>query len=294
MQFVKNVSSVILYPFEKVISTSKNILCTYEKNIQLRKDIAALKIEVQRCANMKKENALLREYYGFKRLANFQLIPCEIIGKNPGLYNKTLIVDRGFSKGITRNMTVVAASGLIGRVLETAKKTSEILTLHNRNSFVSAIDLRSRVQGIIGWKKGKSLIFDNVELHSDVKEGDTVLTSGMGDIFPKGIFIGKVKRVLENPNKIVMNIEIEPFVDFSLLENVFIIKEVENSIADTLSFQTNGQIINVNFDMLKLLDEHKSTSIHKQFVGERSSYFSLINYNFQVSVPFKNHKTIKQ
>jgi len=246
---VKNVSALILYPFGKVISVSRNIFSAQSKNLKLKKEIVNLRIEIQRCVNIKRENELLREYYGFKQLANFELFACEIIGKSPGLYNKTFIVDRGLHKGIRRNMTAVAANGLVGRVLESTNITSEVLTLYNRDSFVSAIDLRSRVQGIIGWRKGTHLILDNVALHSDVKEGDTLVTSGMGSVFPKGIFIARIISVEENPEKIVMDIQAEPFVDFSLLENVFIIKECEHSSVGTFSEKESKERVWVKMDM---------------------------------------------
>jgi rod shape-determining protein MreC len=161
--------------------------------------------------------------YGFKPMQEFELIPCEIIGKSPGPYNKSIILDRGEKAGIRKNLPVIAAKGLIGKIIETSTLSSEMLTLYNRSTIISALDLRSRVQGIVKWKGSRYLLFDDVSLHSDVVAGDTIITSGMGGIYPQGIFVGIVQSVKESPKEIVMNIAVEPLVDVSVLEDVFVI-----------------------------------------------------------------------
>ncbi len=140
-------------------------------------------------------------------------------------------------------MPVISENGLVGKVIEATYTTSELLTLYHRNSFVSAMNLRSRVQGIVTWNNSRYLTLDNVALHSDMKMGDTLVTSGMGGVFPKGIFIGQVHKVAENPQEIVMNIKLVPFVDISLLENVFVI--TENDSAGIVSFTPIDTITDV-------------------------------------------------
>jgi rod shape-determining protein MreC len=226
---VRNISAVLLFPIEKTISFVSNLFTLHRQNTELRKEIAEVSLQMQRCANIRKENAKLREWYGFQAMSDFMLVPCEIIGKSPGLYNKSIILDRGEKAAVRKNLPVIAAHGLVGKILETSILTSEMLTLYNRNALVSAIDLRSRVQGIVKWKGSQYLMLDDVPLHSDILVGDTIITSGMGGIYPKGIFVGVVQSVGESPKEIVMTIKVKPFVDISLLEDVFIIKEVKRT-----------------------------------------------------------------
>lgn len=262
LDFTRGISSSILYPFEKSITFIKNIFGLYRKNTALRNEIATISLEIQRCANIKRENRILRELYGFKPMFDFNLIHCEIIGKSPGLYNKSLIIDGGLEDGIGKNMPVISANGLVGKIIETTQKSSELSTLYNRNFFVSAIDLRSRVQGIVKWQREKVLILDDVPLHSDVKVEDTLLTSGMGGVFPKGIFIGRVTKVKESPKEIVMHIEIEPFVDFSLLESVFAITESSTSSILSISVTDNLKMVMVHIDMFKAIKNPQSFSLN--------------------------------
>jgi rod shape-determining protein MreC len=251
----KNISTALLYPFSKAIAFSKNIFSLHQENSQLRRKITLLSMEIQRCSNIKRENMILRELYDFKPLESFTLIPCEIIGKNPGLYNKSYIIDGGTEDGIEKNMAVMAIDGLVGKVVEITKKTSEVVTLYNRNSFVSALNLRSRVPGIVKWRRESLLILDDVPLHSDIKQGDTIVTSGMGGIFPKGIFIGFVRSVRESPKEIVMRIEIEPFVKFLLLEEVFVIVEgKESSLITSSDNIPKEKEIFVNLDLFKKIE----------------------------------------
>lgn len=240
---LSNISTIILFPLQKTISFSTNLFTLHRQNTELRRRISINSLEIQRCSNIRKENNILRELHGFKPLIDFSFISCEIIGKNPGLHNKSIIIDRGTKDGIEKNMPVISENGLVGKVIEATYTTSELLTLYHRNSFVSAMNLRSRVQGIVTWNNSRYLTLDNVALHSDMKMGDTLVTSGMGGVFPKGIFIGQVHKVAENPQEIVMNIKLVPFVDISLLENVFVI--TENDSAGIVSFTPIDTITDV-------------------------------------------------
>lgn len=255
LNIIKEVSTVILYPLQKTIIFTRNIFSLYRKNRVLEKKIATISLEIQRCKNIKRENKILRELYGFKPMTDFNLIPSEIIGKSPGLYNRSIIINRGTKDGIEKNMPVISADGLVGKIFESKRKTSELLTLYNRNSFVSAIDLRSRVQGLVKWQRGEFLVLDDVPLHSDIRIGDTLLTSGMGSVYPKGIFIGKVRKVEENPTEIVMQIKVESFVNFSLLEDVFVIIESEASFFSSPSDTETTKVVMVHLDMFHTIKD---------------------------------------
>ncbi len=243
LRTIRSISTIILFPLQKTISFSTNLFTLHRQNTELRRRISISSLEIQRCSNIRKENKILRELHGFKPLIDFNFISCEIIGKNPGLYNKSIIIDRGSKDGIEKNMPVISENGLVGKVIETTYKTSELLTLYHRNLFVSAMNLRSRVQGIVTWNNSRYLTLDNVVLHSDIKIGDTLVTSGMGGVFPKGIFIGQVHQVTQSPQEIVMNIKLVPFADISLLEDVFVITESDS--AEVFSFTSVDTITDV-------------------------------------------------
>jgi rod shape-determining protein MreC len=258
LNIVRRVSEIAIYPFEKTTTSIKNVITVYRENMVLRKEIAVISLKIQRCTNIKRENKILRELYSFKPMIDYNLIPCEIIGKNPGLYNSSIIIDGGIEDSIQKNMPVISAKGLVGKIIEISQKSSELVTLYNRSSFVSAIALRSRVHGIVKWQSGGVMVLDDVPLHSDIKAGDTLLTSGMGGVFPKGIFIGEVIKVEESPKEIVMKIEIVPFVDYSLLEEVFVITESKTTITLPVSVTESIKIPGVNLDLFKTIRNPQS------------------------------------
>jgi len=268
---VRNIASVLLYPSQKVITSTKNLFSVYRDNKVLRRKIAMISLEIQRCKNMKKENIILRELFGFKPILNFNLIPGEIIGKNPGLYNKIFIIDSGLKNGVKKKLPVIVAKGLVGKIIESTSNTSQVLTLYNRNSYVSVTDLRSRVHGIIKWQGGKFLILDDVSLHSDIKFGDTLITSGLGGVFPKGIFVGSVIKVSENPRKIVMQIDVKPFVDYSLLENVFVIVESKISHLIPYSKKDTLSVLLIHFDLFVNIEKPKGFS--EVFMSRSKNFF---------------------
>ncbi len=262
LNIVRRVSEIALYPFEKTTASVKNVITVSRENMVLRKEIAVISLKIQRCANIKRENKILRELYGFKPMIDYTLIPCEIIGKNPGLYNSSIIIDGGIEDSIQKNMPVISAEGLVGKIIEISQKSSELITLYNRSSFVSAIDLRSRVHGIVKWHSGEVMVLDDVPLHSDIKDGDTLLTSGMGGVFPKGIFIGEVIKVEESPKEIVMKIEIVPFVDYSLLEEVFVITESKTTITLPVLVTESIKMPAVNLDLFKTIRNPHSFALY--------------------------------
>jgi rod shape-determining protein MreC len=277
---VESISSIVLYPFEKAVTFIKNIATVYSENIELRKKLATFEFEKQRCIGILEENERLRELYRFKQHQNYRLMPCEIIGKSPGLYNRAIIIDGGTKDGLKKNMTVISKDGLAGKLIECYNNSSLVLILFNRNCFVSAIDVRSRVQGIITWSGGDKLSMDNVPLYSDVMKNDTIITSGMGEVYPKNIFIGTVTSVKGNPQKIAMQIEVKPFVDYSVVENLFVIVPSEEwSLMEHAKKDTITPVY-VSFDIFEKIENREK--MEKTFMKYKTGYKE------EKYVPFSN------
>ena len=124
-------------------------------------------------------------------------------------------------------MAVVTAQGLAGKVLQVGNNHSTAELLLDRNFRVSALVQRSRVSGIVKWIEGESVVLSQVPKRSDVKIEDQVITSGLSLIFPGGLKIGKVTSVEEEEKGMFMTITLKPAVDFTKLEEVFVIRNQE-------------------------------------------------------------------
>ena len=181
------------------------------------------------------ENSLLREQLGFSATTKHQNIPAEVIGKDPGNTFNSIVINKGSSSGIKRNMPVVALQdgfhGLVGKIGEVGKFTSIIIPIYNESSFVSARLQESRYEGLIsGSGYSESILkMDYVKkiARESIKYGDFIITSGMKSIYPKGIYIGRVTAIEGKEWDTSLQLEIEPVVDFSRLEYVFVLKRGE-------------------------------------------------------------------
>ena len=217
---------------------SINELSELKNDYDMLKDKLAEYEELERNIDeLKKENIFLREQLGFSRTSEYRNIPAEVIGKDPGNTFNSIIINKGHHHGIERDMPVIGLengyNGLVGRVSEVGEYASIIVPLYDSSSYVSARLQESRFEGLISGSgySDSMLKMDYVKklARQSIKYGDFVITSGMKSIYPKGIYIGRVTAIEGKEWDTSLQLEIEPVVDFSRLEYVFVlVKEKEN------------------------------------------------------------------
>lgn len=209
--------------FEDVKETKKT-------NQELLKRVNELERQLLDLDRLTKENKELREALNFKdQYDEYDFIGCSIIAKDPGNWFEVFTINRGMNDKITPDSPVITAYGLVGRVSKTDLTTSRIISIIDIDSTVSARLSKSRdlivVRGDVELK-GKGLCrADYIPPNVDVMPGDTVETSGIGGIYPKGIIIGKVVSVISNQGQYDSYAVIEPVVDFKRLEEVIVLKK---------------------------------------------------------------------
>jgi len=136
---------------------------------------------------------------------------------------KSIIIDKGEKDGLRINMPVVNSEGAVGRVVSVSSNYAQVLLITDQNSAVDGLVQRSRGRGMVKGMGSGECYFDYVIKTCDIKEGDTIVTSGLGRIFPKGLYLGKVKKIDDSPNKLFKDVRVTPAVDFSKLEEVLIV-----------------------------------------------------------------------
>jgi rod shape-determining protein MreC len=111
----------------------------------------------------------------------------------------------------------------VGLVVGTGARTATVKRIVDPGSRVSACLQLTRTTGILRARSDGDLFMDWVAPDADVQPGDTVISSGLGSVVPKGILVGEVKNVFEDPDKFSLSLEVDPFVDFGRLEEVFVL-----------------------------------------------------------------------
>jgi rod shape-determining protein MreC len=182
-------------------------------------------------ADIRQENNRLREQLEFSQMLVYRHIAAEIIGRDPENLFSALVVNRGKNQGVTNNMPVIAYQNgveiLIGKIIRTARIESLLMPLYDSSSYISARLAESRIEGIVEGQGSPDapllLRFVRRRARGEVNIGEPVVTSGLGGVYPPGIILGRVSRVLYQDTDMSIEIELESSADFSRLEYVFII-----------------------------------------------------------------------
>ncbi len=179
---------------------------------------------------LRRENEALREQLGFSERAAFQGISARVIARDPGNHFSTIVVNRGSAHGVRENMPVIAfqggLQGLVGKVVLVGLTTATVQPITDPNSFVAARLQSSRFDGLVaGSQTGSGMLsmsYVKKLALNEIQYGELVVTSGMGQLFPEGIHIGRIREMKAKGYEASLELEIEPIVDFSRLEYVFI------------------------------------------------------------------------
>lgn len=203
------------------------------QNRELKKEILALVSENRRYKEMLATHDRLKKLLQFKETIRSPALASQVVGRDPTGWFKSIIIDKGKEDGIALDMPVVNASGVVGRVVAVSPHYAKALLIIDQNSSVDCLVQRSRDRGMLKGLSTEKCKMDYVVTSSDVMVGDVVVTSGLGGVFPKGLPLGSVTSVNEAAGELFKDIEIQPVVDFSKLEEVLVIlQEGESSLLE--------------------------------------------------------------
>jgi rod shape-determining protein MreC len=172
-------------------------------------------------------NVRLRDLIDFQRNISERVVAAEVIGKDPSAWFKTVIIDKGEADGLTRGLPVVMPQGIAGQVIEVSNHYSKVMLILDSNSAVDSLVQRTRARGVIKGQSTDQCRLDYVLRKNDVRIGDTIVSSGLDGVYPKGLRLGFVSQVIEHDADIFHEVIITPFVDFEKLEEVLVILEVQ-------------------------------------------------------------------
>jgi len=200
------------------------------QNKELQKIVEELREENNLLREYRQENARLRKLLDFQEAVegHYTLTPARVIARNPENWFRTLTINKGFRDGIQKNMPVINDKGVVGRVINVTAHTSEVLLILDREGAVGALIQQTRAPGIVEGLGPNTDELQMVHLAHDapVSKNQVVITSGFGGIFPKGLRIGYVKKIIPEANGLMKRAIVQPFVDFNRLEEVMVVTGV--------------------------------------------------------------------
>lgn len=204
----------------------------YQENSSLQNlanEVSLMKVQV---AELDQENANLKQMLNYQgRAAQFKLIAGQVTGRSPLAWNSTMTLSVGSLAGVARGMPVISQSGaLIGRIESVAEfsSTAVLLTSSQTTDGVSAniISGKQTQFGIVSGSLGNSSLLTMQfisELSGGARPGDLVVTSGLSDMYPRGILIGRVKQFISDGSGITHSALVTPAADLNYLNYVFVL-----------------------------------------------------------------------
>ncbi len=166
-----------------------------------------------RLAELEEENRQLTQLLALRETLPRGALVSEVIGAGFTPGQGYLILGKGSHDGLEAGMMAVTADGVVGQLVSVTPTTAQVLPLNDSASGIGAITTRSRVTGVLKGYRGGQCQLEYIAVDADVKEGDDLVTSGLGQHFPRGYPLGKVTNVSKDPARSALTATVQPGVN---------------------------------------------------------------------------------
>jgi rod shape-determining protein MreC len=198
------------------------LIDTRQRNLELAAENQKLRARLNQIDEVTLQNQRLRKLLAFVDDLDRAALPAQVIGEDVTPWARTIVIDKGTRSGLRQWLAVVAAEGVVGRVIKTSSHSSRVLLITDPSSAVAALIQNTRSRGILRGH-GERLSVEYMEHDARVQPADLLVTSGMGGVFPKGLPLARVVSVSQDHFDLFQRIEALPAADFSRLEEVLVI-----------------------------------------------------------------------
>ena len=198
-----------------------------QENRDLKFKIEQLQLQQVRLTDDAQQARRLQALLSFKEQYIAKTVAAQVIGSSGSEQSRSIYVDKGTANGVEKDMAVITAEGVVGKVLRAFGSTSQVLLINDQSSGVGAILDKSRLQGVVKGTSTGDVILENVMTDESVAPGERVVTSGGDQIFPKGLTVGTVMKVSPGAD-LFLNIRLTPSANLSRLEEVLVITKKED------------------------------------------------------------------
>jgi rod shape-determining protein MreC len=192
-----------------------------QQNQELQIQLVAARAQVQQLSEEAAEGRRLRELLEFRHRLPFQTVAAEVIATSPGEASRAIFIDKGTDAGLTPDLAVITPAGVVGKILTVFPHTAQVLLITDSSSGAACTLERSRVQGILKGGKLNQCQVDYVMNEAPVALGELVLTSGLDQIYPKGLPLGTVAQTADG--NIYKNIRVKPTAALDRLEGILVV-----------------------------------------------------------------------
>lgn len=222
------VNEVTVGVFYSLFATLKNSISELsmvaEENRQLRRNLTQAELTIAMCEEAGRENTRLRSVLGFEQPPGYSLLPAEVISISGDYFPLLAVINLGEDDSVYVDQPVINQQGLIGRIGSVSKNSATVQLLTDPSNRVAARVAASREMGIIKFSMPMGMVLDNFPIRGTIKVNDTILSSGLGGVYPPGLTVGFVKAVTRPELEPFCEIQVEPAANFYSLDELFVLK----------------------------------------------------------------------
>ena len=216
------------------------IVNTRKENIKLKSKVKKLENKVWDLMQTQRENERLKKLLDFSKELDLKKVLAQVVGWDSSNHFRALRINKGKIHGILPLSPVITMDGLVGYITRVSYNYSDILTVLDSNNKVDALFDRTRIHGIVEGTSEQKMLMRYINRNQELMISDQIITAGLGNIYPKGIRIGKVTKIENESYGLTQKIEITPAVNFHRLEEVLILVRNDKNSEDKNSEETHN------------------------------------------------------
>ena len=233
-------------PFERVfLSVGHGVSHTWhnyvdlrhvrQQNQELQSELNRMRLEQSSLAVDAREGLRLQKLFGFQQQYIAKTVAAHIIGTSGTDLSRVLVIDKGSNQGLKTDMPVITPDGVVGKVRDVFANTAQILEINDQTSGLGIVLTQTRLRGILrGNAAGQTEIIDILP-DERIQPGEQVVTSGGDSVYPSGLPVGSVERVVNDPeHNPYVAVLVRPAVNLSRLDDVLVITQTQNTMPATM------------------------------------------------------------
>ena len=211
-------------PFSRVKNSVNDLRKVNDENKRLQEALVTANVKLSMLEEAGRENIRLRAVLGFEPPAGYTLLPAKVLAATGIKVPTEAVINRGYLDGVTVNEPIINEDGLLGKVVSVSHSFSTVQLLTDPTNRVAVRVSESREMGIAKYILSQGLIVDNIPYQGDVKQGDQIISSGLGGLYPPGLVVGTVIAVERPKADPFLTVRLAPAADFNSLDELFVLR----------------------------------------------------------------------
>ncbi|MBL4659796.1 MAG: rod shape-determining protein MreC [Alcanivoracaceae bacterium] len=236
---IRTAISTLTYPLTKIIelpqnayeflsSNASNRFQLLSENVSLKQKLSQAQIDLLQLEVISQQNKELRQLLNAKQQLPLKTTAAFLININTGDNDHHFIINQGFNQGVTIGQTVLDLNGVAGQVFSVNLETSHVILITNKNHAVPVEFLRTGIRTFLyGTGDLETLSLPEIPQSANVVTGDILITSGFGGVFPRGLKVASISRVIDSADRSYRKAEARPSADLNHLKQVLLVWSVK-------------------------------------------------------------------